>query len=154
MSVERINTFDNNKFDYLKKFRIKNTSFDSNISVFNAKNTITKDKINNKNLDINNINNVSITVNNVDNLNLNLSDSTEEFIFNRDFNTIPIGTIILYPNKKLPPGFLRCNGRRYTISLYSELFAIVGNKDDKDDKHFRIPNISSPNNNYIYIIKY
>ncbi len=131
MSVEKININPNNNFDYLHKFRSKNNILDSNVSLFNNNN-------NNKNK----------------NKEIIETESSQEYIIKNDIDKLPIGTIILYPIKKIPPGFLKCNGRKYLISLYNNLYDIIGNLDTNDNLKFIIPKLISPDPNYCYIIKY
>jgi hypothetical protein len=82
------------------------------------------------------------------------TESNQDFIFNNKITNLPIGTIILYSATKIPDGFLKCNGRKYLITLYTELFNIIGNQDPNDLSKFFIPKLISPNKNFIYIIKY
>jgi len=137
MSVEKININNNNNFDYLKKFRIKNNVLDSDVSLLNH--TIDKSIKDNK------------TINNIEETE---TESSQEYIIKNNISNLPIGTIILYSIKKIPDGFLKCNGRKYNISLYRELYNIIGNEDIKDKDKFIIPKLLSPNKDYIYIIKY
>ena len=38
----------------------------------------------------------------------------------------PVGTIIMYPNYSAPPGYMICDGRAVSQTIYPELYAVVG----------------------------
>lgn len=48
-------------------------------------------------------------------------------------NTLPVGTILLWPNAQPPSGYLLCDGSAFSAAQYPQLAAIVNN--------FNIPNI-------------
>lgn len=60
---------------------------------------------------------------------------------------IPVGAIILWPTSKtIPFNYLQCNGSTFSQSTYSELYASLGNSTI-------LPNIASPSNKHIYVIR-
>lgn len=40
--------------------------------------------------------------------------------------SVPIGSVLLWPDDTLPTGFLWCNGQTVTVSAYPDLYAVIG----------------------------
>ncbi len=87
-----------------------------------------------------------------------IKDEIEDYISNIDnqlkiidnnllYNSVSIGTIILYPISSLiPDGYLICNGSPINISDYPELYEIIGNQYGNNGTTFNLPNIVLTNN--------
>jgi hypothetical protein len=42
------------------------------------------------------------------------------------FDTTPVGTIIFFAGKKVPDGYLPCDGKGYNVFEYTDLFKVIG----------------------------
>ena len=51
----------------------------------------------------------------------------------------PVGTVIAYASKKLPEGYLRCNGELYSKDKYPELYDVLGEEYRVGGGSFKIP---------------
>mgnify|MGYP000485156042 CR=1 FL=1 len=60
-------------------------------------------------------------------------------------DTLPIGTISTWPSNNIPSSYLLCDGNKYLISNYSDLFLVIGstyNKPDTDSSlYFNLPDL-------------
>lgn len=70
---------------------------------------------------------------------------------------VPIGGITIYAGKDIPNNYLNCNGQTVStadfISLYSILNGIAVDEETELPETFDIPNLSTGNENTIYIIR-
>lgn len=70
---------------------------------------------------------------------------------------VPIGGIVLYAGKTIHENYLQCNGQVVTatdyINLYSVLNNITVNEATEIPETFTIPNLSTGNEETIYIIR-
>lgn len=70
---------------------------------------------------------------------------------------IPIGGIVIYAGKDIPNNYLKCNGQTINtmdfINLYSILNGIDVDEETELPETFDIPNLSTGNENTIYIIR-
>lgn len=55
----------------------------------------------------------------------------------------PIGSMIYYPSQTIPKGYLVCDGTRYLISDYPELFKAIGyiGGEDIEEGYFKVPDM-------------
>lgn len=70
---------------------------------------------------------------------------------------VPVGGIVRYAGKTIPDNYLKCNGQTVIttdyVNLYSILNNITVNEETEIPKTFTIPNISTGNEETIYIIR-
>lgn len=66
----------------------------------------------------------------------------------------PVGTVLLFASKTIPVGnWLICDGRSLKTQNYQNLYNIIGNTYGGNETDFNLPNLTSPNENMVYIIK-
>ena len=54
---------------------------------------------------------------------------------------VPIGSILAFPAKKVPEGYLPCEGQELSIQLYPELFEVIGHTWGGSKSTFHIPDL-------------
>ena len=52
-----------------------------------------------------------------------------------------IGEIMPWPGKKVPKGWLLCDGRDYAVSAYQSLFTVIGNRYGGNNTTFNVPDL-------------
>ena len=64
-------------------------------------------------------------------------------IKNYGIEQTPIGSMIYYPSQTIPKGYLVCDGTRYLISDYPELFKAIGyiGGEDIEEGYFKVPDM-------------
>lgn len=119
--------------DNTKNFYIKNKPNESNsLSPFWINQTT--GEVNIKNLKVSNLISSPNTTN-------GLSPGNQPADSKR--NTIPIGSIVMYPSLTVPDGWFECDGRDLDINDYPELFAILSYKYTTavDGPKFKVPDL-------------
>ena len=43
-----------------------------------------------------------------------------------NYDSLPVGSILPYSSKKLPIGYLLCDGREVSRTIYASLFEVIG----------------------------
>lgn len=54
---------------------------------------------------------------------------------------LPIGTILIYPAKNVPEGFLPCDGRKVSKRAYPELYALIHTTFGETSNEFYLPDL-------------
>lgn len=54
---------------------------------------------------------------------------------------LPIGTILIYPSKNVPEGFLPCDGRKVSKRAYPELYALLHSTFGETSTEFYLPDL-------------
>lgn len=55
--------------------------------------------------------------------------------------SLPIGSILEWPDETAPDGFLHCNGQSIAVASYSDLFAILGYRFGGSGANFNVPDM-------------
>lgn len=65
----------------------------------------------------------------------------EEILQQLRKDIVPIGSILAFPSKKVPNGYLPCEGQEISIQLYPELYDIIGHTWGGSKNTFCLPDL-------------
>lgn len=75
-------------------------------------------------------------------------------------NVVQPGTVLMYATTAVPDGYLKCDGSKYVISQYNDLYTVIGQSHKTlttidTTTEFQVPLIQDfKNNSIIYVIKW
>ncbi len=73
---------------------------------------------------------------------MNISNESGNFAINYQYIT-PTGSVVCFAGQSVPPGWLLCDGSELSKTVYSSLYAVIGNAygNASNASHFVLPNL-------------